>query len=84
MNHHELEKELAHLEYVFGLISPADRIPLSYWRSRLDSLPASSLIPAQRSRLARLETALRALEMAALSSTTAAHHALRAASNAQP
>lgn len=65
MTHHDLDKEIAHLEYVFGLISRTDRIPLSYWRTRLDSLPSSSLIPTQRNRLARLETTLRAIEAAA-------------------
>lgn len=72
MTHHDLDKEIAHLEYVFGQISNTDRIPLSYWRNRLSSLPAVSPMPIQRSRLARLETTLQALEIAAHATPSAA------------
>ena len=62
MSFQHLDKEIAHLERVFGLISANDRIPLSYWRQRLLMLPRTSLMPAQRARLARLEAVLRSLE----------------------
>jgi hypothetical protein len=62
MNYLELDKEIAHLERVFALISNNDRIPLSYWHARLRKLPAPSLMPTQRERIARLHAILRALE----------------------
>lgn len=62
MSFQQIDKEIAHLELVFGQISANDRIPLSYWRQRLLMLPGTSLMPAQRARLARLDTVLRALE----------------------
>ncbi|MFL9949748.1 hypothetical protein PQR68_27510 [Paraburkholderia agricolaris] len=62
MSFQHLDKEIAHLERVFGLISANDRIPLSYWRQRLLMLPRTALMPAQRARLARLEAVLRSLE----------------------
>ena len=36
MNHHQLEKDIQHLEHVISHISAEDRIPLSYWRSRIE------------------------------------------------
>ncbi|MFL9868126.1 hypothetical protein PQR67_28450 [Paraburkholderia fungorum] len=62
MSFQQIDKEIAHLELVFGQISANDRIPLSYWRQRLVSLPQTSLMPSQRARLARLDVVLRALE----------------------
>jgi hypothetical protein len=65
MSYHDIDKEIAHFELVFGLISANDRIPLSYWRNRLSMLPKTSLMPIQRARLARLDAALRTLEQSA-------------------
>jgi hypothetical protein len=64
MNYQELDKEIAHLERVFGMISTNDRIPLSYWHNRLRNLPRPRLIPTQRERIARLEETLRSLNEA--------------------
>jgi hypothetical protein len=65
MSYQDIDKEIAHLELVFGQISVNDRIPLSYWRNRLHKLPKTALMPTQRARLARLEAALRSLEQSA-------------------
>ncbi|MFM0729925.1 hypothetical protein PQQ52_05430 [Paraburkholderia sediminicola] len=65
MSYQDIDKEIAHLERVFGLISTNDRIPLSYWRNRLRMLPKTLLMPTQRARLARLDAALRSLEQSA-------------------
>ncbi|MFM0736863.1 hypothetical protein PQQ51_06415 [Paraburkholderia xenovorans] len=62
MNHHQLEKDIEHLEHVISHISAEDRIPLSYWRHRLDSMSGATLVPAQASRVKRLNAALSALE----------------------
>ena len=62
MNHHQLEKDIEHLEHVITRISAADRIPLSYWRSRLKLILGAALVPSQASRLKRLNDALSALE----------------------
>jgi hypothetical protein len=64
MNYQELDKEIAHLERVFGMISTNDRIPLSYWHNRLRNLPRPTLMPTQRERIARLEETLRSLNEA--------------------
>ncbi|CAB3666637.1 hypothetical protein LMG24238_01868 [Paraburkholderia sediminicola] len=65
MSYHDIDKEIAHLEFVFGKISTNDRIPLSYWSNRLSRFPKTLLMPTQRARLARLEAALRSLEKSA-------------------
>lgn len=65
MSYQDIDKEIAHLEFVFGVISPHDRIPLTYWRNRLRAFPKMLLMPKQRARLARLEAALRSLEHSA-------------------
>lgn len=65
MSYQDIDKEIAHLEHVFRLISANDRIPLSYWSQRLSRFPKTVLMPIQRARLARLEVALRSLEQAA-------------------
>ncbi|SIT45203.1 conserved hypothetical protein [Paraburkholderia ribeironis] len=62
MNHHQLEKDIEHLEHVILRISAADRIPLSYWRNRIDSVSGAVRMPAQANRVKRLEAALSALE----------------------
>lgn len=62
MNHHQLEKDIVHLELVIGRIADGDRIPLSYWRGRLDSVSTAHLVPSQIQRVRRLNDALSALE----------------------
>ncbi|CAB3773135.1 hypothetical protein [Paraburkholderia humisilvae] len=62
MNHYQLETDLQHLEQVLARISLNDRIPLSYWRKRVDSLTSVASVPSQRSRVQKLNAALRALE----------------------
>ncbi|HEY4296099.1 MAG TPA: hypothetical protein VGM85_06465 [Paraburkholderia sp.] len=62
MNHHQLEKDIEHLEHVISHISAADHIPLSYWRNRIDSVSGAVRMPAQASRIKRLNAALSALE----------------------
>ncbi|MGF6761945.1 hypothetical protein P3T24_002266 [Paraburkholderia sp. GAS33] len=62
MNHHQLEKDIQHLEHVITRISAADRIPLSYWRNRLKSVSDAALVPSLASRVRRLHVALSALE----------------------
>jgi hypothetical protein len=62
MNHHQLEKDIEHLEHVISHISAEDRIPLSYWRNRIDSVSGAALVPSQATRIKRLNAALSALE----------------------
>jgi hypothetical protein len=62
MNHRQLEKDIEHLEHVISHISAEDRIPLSYWRNRIASVSGAGLVPAQASRVKRLNAALSALE----------------------
>jgi hypothetical protein len=62
MNHHQLEKDIQHLERVISHISAEDRIPLSYWRSRIALVSGAVRVPAQASRVKRLTAALSALE----------------------
>ncbi|CAH2781258.1 MAG: hypothetical protein CPDRYMAC_1609 [uncultured Paraburkholderia sp.] len=62
MSYQDLDRDIAHLELVLGLISTTDRIPLSYWHGKLQRLANSQLMPAQRTRVERLESQLRALE----------------------
>lgn len=71
MSYQDIDKEIAHLELVFELISTNDRIPLSYWRNRLSKFPKPWLMPTQCERLARLEAALHALEQSAETEDTA-------------
>jgi hypothetical protein len=63
MNHQQLEKDIEHLERVISHISAEDGIPLSYWRSRIDVVSGAVRVPAQASRIKRLNAALSALEM---------------------
>ncbi|CAH2922709.1 MAG: Beta-lactamase class C-like and penicillin binding proteins (PBPs) superfamily [uncultured Paraburkholderia sp.] len=62
MNHHQLEKDIQHLEHVISHISAEDRIPLSYWRNRIDSVSDAVRMPTQVNRIKRLNAALAALE----------------------
>jgi hypothetical protein len=62
VNHHQLEKDIEHLERVIAKISGEDRIPLSYWRGRVDVISSANLVPAQAQRVRRLNEALSALE----------------------
>lgn len=62
MNHHQLESDLEHLEHVLARISGGDRIPLSYWRKRIDDVTAAASIPSQKTRAQRLDEALIQLE----------------------
>jgi hypothetical protein len=65
MNHHDVEQELQHLEYVFAHLSPKSTVPpLGYWRGRLNSLRKIPIVPSQRERINRLEQLLGALELA--------------------
>ncbi|MBC8748418.1 hypothetical protein OKW43_001166 [Paraburkholderia sp. WC7.3g] len=62
MNHQQLEKDIEHLEQIISHISVQDRIPLSYWRNRLKHVSGAVLVPAQATRVKRLDAALCALE----------------------
>ena len=49
---------------VFGHITAANTVPsLKYWRSRLNSLSQSPVVPQQRDRVKRLEQQLLKLEL---------------------
>lgn len=62
MNHRQIETDILHLERVIGRISTGDRIPLSYWRNRVDVVALSALVPAQQSRVQRIIDRLEKLE----------------------
>lgn len=62
VNHHQLERDIEHLEHVIARLSGQDRIPLSYWRGRLESVLCANLTPSQTERVKRLRDALHALE----------------------
>jgi hypothetical protein len=61
MSYLDIDKEIAHLETVFNVLSGRDRFPLSYWHRRLHALNRSSMVPAQRQRVAHLERTLRSV-----------------------
>ncbi|NLP59635.1 hypothetical protein [Paraburkholderia sacchari] len=63
MNHHQLENDIEHLEQVITRLSGNDRIPLSYWRNRIESVSNENLVPSQALRVKRLAQALFELEM---------------------
>lgn len=65
MNHRQIELDILHLEQVIRRITPKDRIPLSYWRTRIESIASDSLVPAQRSRMQRIYDRLSLLEATA-------------------
>jgi hypothetical protein len=62
MNHRQIETDILHLERVIGRISAVDRIPLSYWRNRVDSVASGALVPSQQSRMQRINDQLERLE----------------------
>lgn len=62
MNHHQLEKDIEHLEHVIARLSGQDRIPLSYWRERVEAVSNGDLVPSQVQRVKRLKEALSELE----------------------
>ncbi|WP_228877884.1 hypothetical protein [Paraburkholderia saeva] len=62
MDHHQLEKDILHLEQIVTRISPDDRIPLSYWQNRVQTISSAVVVPTQRGRLKRLIDALDLLE----------------------
>ncbi|WP_031358185.1 hypothetical protein [Caballeronia sordidicola] len=62
MNHRQIETDILHLEQVIRKISADDRIPLSYWRNRVDLVASSALVPAQQSRMQRINDRLEQLE----------------------
>jgi hypothetical protein len=62
MNHRQIETDILHLEQVIKRISADDRIPLSYWRSRINSVSSNALVPAQQSRMRRINELLEQLE----------------------
>jgi hypothetical protein len=62
INHHQLEKDIEHLEYVLSRFSGEDRIPLSYWHGRLEAVMNADLVPSQLQRVKRLRDILGSLE----------------------
>jgi hypothetical protein len=63
MNHHQLERDIKHLEHVLPSISTAERqLPLSYWRDRVATLSGAVRLASHADRLNRLREALCALE----------------------
>jgi hypothetical protein len=65
MDHCHVEQDLEHLERIFARISTGDRIPLSYWRKRVDSVLAAARLPAHIGRARKLISALDSLELSA-------------------
>ena len=63
MNHRQIETDILHLEQVISRISAEDRIPLAYWRNRIDSVTSNALVPAQQSRMQRINLRLSQLEV---------------------
>ena len=75
MNHHDVEQELQHLEYVFAHLSPKSTVPpLGYWRGRLNSLRKIPIVPSQRERINRLERLLGTLELDVVTGAAAVPH----------
>jgi hypothetical protein len=62
MNHRQIETDILHLEQMIRRISAEDRIPLSYWRNRINSVSSNALVPAQLSRMQRINDMLAQLE----------------------
>lgn len=75
MNHHQLEKDIEHLEQVIARLSGNDRIPLSYWRNRIETVSSANLVPSQVQRVKRLAQALAELEVRVKESSS--HEAVR-------
>jgi hypothetical protein len=61
MSYLNLDREVAHLERVFGRLSANDGLPLWYWENRLRVLLSGPVMPAQQARLMRLRAVLQAL-----------------------
>jgi hypothetical protein len=55
MNPHQVEKDKEHLEHVISLVSKESRMPLSYWRDKLNSGWGASLVPSHADRLRTLD-----------------------------
>lgn len=62
VNHHQLEKDIEHLEYIVARLSGENRIPLSYWYGRVESMLRADLVPSQLERVKRLKEQLHALQ----------------------
>jgi hypothetical protein len=62
LDHYQLEKDIEHLEQIVSRLSGRDRIPLSYWRGRVEMISSADLVPTQAHRVRRLSEALCALE----------------------
>ena len=62
MDNYQLESERQHLERVLGHVASEHRLPLSYWRIRLNKVLAGPLVASQRTRALRLDGVLKALE----------------------
>ncbi|WP_437437782.1 hypothetical protein [Trinickia violacea] len=53
------------MERIVARISPGDRIPLSYWRKRVDSVLAAARLPSHIERAKKLIGTLDLLELSA-------------------
>ncbi|TKC87801.1 hypothetical protein FAZ69_16115 [Trinickia terrae] len=62
MSHCQVEQDLEHLERIIARITAGDRIPLSYWRKRIQSVLAAARLPPHIERAKKLISALDALE----------------------
>ena len=62
MGHRLVETDLAHLERVVARVSLGDRIPLSYWRKRVDAVLEVACEPSQLARAKKLIGVLNALK----------------------
>jgi hypothetical protein len=58
MSCQDLDRDIEHLERVFGRLTVGDCLPLSYWEQRLHDLLTQSPMPAQRARIVRLQSVL--------------------------
>jgi hypothetical protein len=65
MDHCHVEQDLEHLERILARISAGDRIPLSYWRKRVDSVLSAARLPSHIERAKKLISALDSLELSA-------------------
>lgn len=84
MSYQDIDREIAHLEAVFHVLSPRDRFPLSYWQGRLQALSRASMVPAQRQRVALLEAKLRSLASRLENLSGATHLGLAASPPPRP
>jgi len=65
MDHCHVELDLEHLERIVARISACDRIPLSYWRKRVNSVLTAARLPSHIERAKKLIGALDSLELSA-------------------